>query len=111
MDRDGLDDIDDEYQIDDEYEIDDEYDDPHAEIVPSSRVDQFRRGSLAGAVLNGIALGLREVLEVEKEQAPIVQDASGDPPTPKHVDAELDPDDPAASTVTVRPWLAPGANE
>lgn len=85
----------------------DERDDTDDEIVPSRRIDEFRRGSLAGAVLNGIALGLREVLDpVKREEAPIVQDLSGDPPRPKHVDAQLDPDDPTASTVVVRPWLA-----
>ena len=38
---------------------------------------------------------------------PFVQDADGEPDHPRHVDAHLDPDDPSASSVTVRPWLAP----
>lgn len=78
-----------------------------SEILPSSGVQKFRRNSAMGVVLNGVALGLREVLEVPREEAPIVQEASGEPDTPRHVDAHLDPDDPAASSVTVRPWLSP----
>lgn len=78
-----------------------------SEILPSSGVQKFRRNTAVGAVLNGMALGLRDVFEpVQREEAPIVQDALGEPDTPRHVDAHLDPDDPAASSVTVRPWLS-----
>ncbi len=88
-------------------------DDPAADasalepIAPSRRVDRFRTSTLPGAILNGIALGLREVLEPPKrEDAPLIAEAPGDPPDPRHVETNLDPDDPAASSVTVRPWLA-----
>ncbi|MFN8051812.1 MAG: hypothetical protein U0Q22_10270 [Acidimicrobiales bacterium] len=77
------------------------------EILPSSGVGKFRRNTVAGAVMNGVALGLRDVFDpVVREEAPIVQDAPGEPDDPRHVDTHLDPDDPVASTVTVRPWLA-----
>lgn len=80
---------------------------PIEPIVPSRRVDRFRTSTLPGAILNGIALGLREVLEPPKrEDAPLIAEAPGDPPDPRHVETNLDPDDPAASSVTVRPWLA-----
>lgn len=76
-------------------------------IVPSRRVDRFRTSTFPGAILNGIALGLREVLEPPKrEDAPLIAEAPGDPPDPRHVETNLNPDDPAASSVTVRPWLA-----
>jgi hypothetical protein len=76
-------------------------------ILPSSRVGRFQRNTSSGAVLTGIALGLRDIFDpTVKEEAPIVQDAPGEPPNPRHVTADLDPDDPAASSVTVRPWLA-----
>jgi len=79
-----------------------------SEILPSTGVQKFRRNTAVGAVLNGMALGLRDVFDpVKREEAPIVQDADGEPDVPRHVDAHLDPDDPAASSVTVRPWLAP----
>jgi len=79
--------------------------DDRSEIRPSSAVGKFRRTG-SGAVLGAMALGLREVFEIEKEKPPIQQDASGDPHKPRHVDAHLDPDDPAGSSVTVRPWLS-----
>ena len=82
--------------------------DERSEILPSSGVQKFRRNTAMGAVLNGMALGLRDVFDpVKREEAPIVQDADGEPDHPRHVDAHLDPDDPSASSVTVRPWLAP----
>lgn len=84
-------------------EVDGEVDD--TEITPSSAVGKFRRTS-AGAVLNGVALGLRDVFDpVIREEAPVEQDAPGAPPEPRSVDTHLDPDDPAASSVTLRPWL------
>jgi len=79
-----------------------------SEILPSSGIVKFRRNTAVGAVLNGMALGLRDVFDpAVREEAPIVQDAPGEPDAPRHVDAHLDPDDPSASSVTVRPWLAP----
>lgn len=79
-----------------------------AEILPSSGIQKFRRNTAVGAVLNGMALGLRDIFDpINREEAPIVQDASGEPDQPRHVDAHLDPDDPASSSVTVRPWLSP----
>lgn len=99
-------------EIDDQ--IDDQIDDDitaalaeRDEILPSTGVQKFRRNSAVGAVLNGMALGLRDVFDpVKREEPPIHQDAPGEPPNPRHVDAHLDPDDPTASSVTVRPWLA-----
>ena len=82
--------------------------DDRSEILPSSGVQKFRRNTAVGAVLNGMALGLRDVFDpVQREEAPIVRDADGEPDVPRHVDAHLDPDDPANSSVTVRPWLSP----
>jgi hypothetical protein len=78
--------------------------DPDAggEILPSSRVGKFARNTSAGAVLNAVALGLAEVFDPRvKEEAPIVQDVSGDPDD-RDVHVHLDPDDPAASSVTFR---------
>ena len=88
-------------------EFDDDYgDDRNDPIQPSSTVGKFRRTG-AGMVLNGIALGLAEVFEGSlREDPPIVQEAQGEPDTPRHVEAYLDPDDPAASSVVVRSWRA-----
>ena len=70
------------------------------------QVDEHWRPKVVAA-LNGMALGLRDVFDpVVREEPPIVQDAPGEPHEPRHVDAHLDPDNPAASSVTVRPWRA-----
>jgi hypothetical protein len=91
----------------DEFELDLADPAAHADIEPSSRVGRFARNTASGAILNAVALGLAEVFDPAlKEEAPIVQDADGEPFGRRHVDAVLDPDDPSASRVTVRPWLA-----
>ena len=73
-------------------------------ILPTSAVSKFRRTG-AGAVLGGVALGLRDIFDpVVREEAPMMQEAPGEPDNPRAVDAHLDPDDPTSSSVTVRPW-------
>lgn len=75
-------------------------------ITPSARVGQFRHNTVSGAILAGVAIGLRDVFDpVDREEPPIILDWSGDPPAPRPIDVDLDPDDPAASSVTVRPHL------
>ncbi|HKY15144.1 MAG TPA: hypothetical protein VJM33_09490 [Microthrixaceae bacterium] len=77
--------------------------DQHERIEPSRDVDRFRRTS-AGAILAAGMLGLQQVLDPKKnEDPPIVVESPGEPPGPKHLEFDLDPDDPAASTVTIHP--------
>ena len=77
-------------------------------IEPSSAIGQFRQNTVAGAILGGVAIGLRDIFDpVVREEAPIVQDWAGDPPRPRPIDVDLDPDDPSASSVLVRPHLLP----
>jgi len=74
-----------------------------APITPSRPVDKWRRGSVAGAILTGVAMGLAEVFEPDlKDRAPIVIE-SRDPTEPRAVELALDFDDPAASVVTYHP--------
>ena len=68
--------------------------------------DRWRRASATGAVMTGIALGLREALQVPREEAPIVEQVSGDPPgPPQPLEVRLDPDSPGTAVAVVRPWL------
>jgi hypothetical protein len=77
-----------------------------APIKPSRPVDKWRRGSVAGAILTGVAMGLAEVFEPDlKDRAPIVIEAR-DPSEPRAVELDLDFDDPAASVVTYHPPTA-----
>lgn len=74
-------------------------------IEPSGQLQRWRRGTATGSILGAVALGLREALDTPREEAPIHQDAPGEPPGPRRFDVDLDADDPAASTLTYRPYL------
>jgi hypothetical protein len=71
----------------------------HPEIIrPSRSVDRFR-STTAGMMLSGIGLGLRDILEGPREEAPIEIEAAGEPPFPRQVEIDLHPENPAASVV------------
>ena len=74
------------------------------------RVEAWRRRSALGAVLTGIAIGLGEVFEAEREQPAIVQETSGLPPRDLPVQADLGEASPKRSVVQVRPWLLGSAD-
>jgi hypothetical protein len=69
------------------------------------RVESWRRRSAVGAMLTGLALGLREALEKEKEEPSITLETSGEPPRDLPVEADVEPAAPRKSVVRVRPWL------
>ena len=70
------------------------------------RMEAWRRRTVTGALLTGVARGLGQVFETEREQPAIVAEAPGEPfGPPRPVEAVLDPDDPAASTLLIRRWL------
>ena len=74
------------------------------------RVESWRRRSVTGAILTGFALGLREVLEPERDEPAIVMQVSGEPVRDLAVEAQLNDLQPSESVVTVRPWLlGPGS--
>ncbi|MDA8063600.1 MAG: hypothetical protein M0T80_14440 [Actinomycetota bacterium] len=81
-----------------------------AEAGTPGRVEAWRRRSALGAVLTGIAIGLGEVFEAEREQPAIVQETSGLPPRDLPVQADLGEASPKRSVVQVRPWLLGGAD-
>jgi hypothetical protein len=70
------------------------------------RFERWRRRTATGAMLTGIALGLREALEPEKDRPAMVQPApNGDGDRMKPIDLHLDPDNVEATVAVVRPWL------
>ena len=70
------------------------------------RVEAWRRRTVTGAMLTGIARGLGQVFEPERERAAIVAEMPGAPPPPPGpVEAQIDPDDPEASRLIVRRWM------
>lgn len=67
-----------------------------------SRVVRWSRGSAAGAVLTGMALGLREVLEPPRDESIVIEvDADGEPHD-LPVRLFLEPDDPSGSLCIIR---------
>jgi hypothetical protein len=76
---------------------------PQTALPP--KVESWRRRSATGAVLTGIALGLREVFELEPEKPAIIQEVSGQPVEDLPVEAHVDERRPDESVVTIRPWL------
>ena len=69
-------------------------------------LEEWRRRSATGAILTGIAFGLRQALELPREQPAIVVEAPGEPPgPPKPMELHMDPDRPEETWVIVRPWL------
>jgi hypothetical protein len=68
-------------------------------------IDKFRDTAI-GSVFAAGMLGLRDVLEPERDdKVAIVQDYSGAPPFTEPIVLRLDPDHPEDSIVMVRPWL------
>jgi hypothetical protein len=80
-------------------------DEQHTGLPP--RLESWRRRSAMGAIMSGIALGLKEALEPEKDEPAIVVQVSGEPIGERPVEAQLDDRTPKDSVVTIRPWLLP----
>ena len=69
------------------------------------RFERWRRTTATGAILTGIAFGLREALEHDKERPAIVQPAPGGKPGTEPFELHLDPGHPEYTVAVVRPWL------
>jgi hypothetical protein len=81
---------------------------PRATAEPPAR----RRHGLAGALVTGMALALREVYEPPPEGDGVVEfrPDSGDPPDDEWVTFVFVPGAPTASRLIVRPWLSPAGS-
>jgi hypothetical protein len=67
-----------------------------------TRLISWKRRSIVGAVMAGWALGLREVLETDKDEQIVIEvDADGEPHD-LPIRLMLDPDDPSGSLCIVR---------
>jgi hypothetical protein len=60
---------------------------------------------VAGAILTGIGLGLKEALEPKRDEPAIMIETSGDPPGDLPVEADMAGILPADKVVRIRPWL------
>lgn len=72
----------------------------------STSVKAWRRRTAAGAVLTGVALGMRQALEEPRERPAIVVEASDQPFwPPRPIELRFISDAPAQTWAVVRPWL------
>jgi hypothetical protein len=80
-------------------ETDTEPDDDGVEYAPKPR-------SPGATMLGNAMVGLHDIIYgQEHRDVTIVEEAAGEPLEPEAVDVDIVPDDPDASTITVRPWL------
>ncbi len=70
--------------------------------TPAPRVPHRYRGSMAASALAAGMIGLRDVLEEPKDGRPVVEQFADEGDRERPIEVDLVPDDPAASTVTVR---------
>ena len=71
------------------------------------RFSNWMKRSATGAVMTGIAVGLKEALQPQKKEVPFVIEARGEPDDPdKPIDLHFDPDSPADTVAIIR---RPGA--
>ncbi|TMM16793.1 MAG: hypothetical protein E6G01_07605 [Actinobacteria bacterium] len=81
-------------------------DHPELRTALPPALEDWRRRSATGAILTGIAFGLRQALELPREDPAIVVEAPGEPPgPPQPMELHMDPDRPEEAWVIVRPWL------
>ena len=64
---------------------------------------------MAGALMVGLALGLRDVFEPKhQDRIAVEQPAPGQPLEPQRYEVHLDPSDPTSSFAIYRPWVEDG---
>jgi len=66
-------------------------------------VPQKYRHSLGASVLAAGLLGIRDVIEEPKDDRPVVEQYADEGDVERPIDVYLDPDDPSASVVRIRP--------
>lgn len=73
------------------------------------RFSNWMKRSATGAVMTGIAFGLKEALQPKREEVALVIEAPGEPDDPdKPIDLRFDPESPADTVAIIR---RPGAAE
>jgi hypothetical protein len=86
--------------------------DPYDESDPGKdplRFSNWMKRSATGAVMTGIAVGLKEALQPQKKEVPFVIEARGEPDDPdKPIDLHFDPDSPADTVAIIRRPAAAG---
>jgi len=81
-----------------------------ADAAPEPSGHPLKHRSPGVQLMGAAMLGMHRAIYGDNEpDIVMVVDAEGDPLEPEELEVHIDPDDPDASTVTVRPWLHPDA--
>ena len=75
---------------------------PAADAPTMERIPHRYRRSMGSAALAAGMIGLRDILEDPKDSRPVVEQFADEDDRERPIEVDLDPDDPSASTVTVR---------
>jgi hypothetical protein len=75
---------------------------PPADAPTMERIPHRYRRSMGSAALAAGMIGLRDILEDPKDSRPVVEQFADEDDRERPIEVDLDPDDPSASTVTVR---------
>jgi hypothetical protein len=79
---------------------------PSSSTALPPRWEAWRRTSATGAILTGVALGLQQVFEPQRQEVAIVAPAPTEPLHPTGpVSVQLDAENPSASRILVRAWM------
>lgn len=73
------------------------------DLATSSRVPHRYRTSIGASALAAGMIGLRDVLEDPKDDRPVVEQFADEGDRDRPVEVDLDPDEPSASVVRLRP--------
>ncbi len=67
------------------------------------RFSNWMKRSATGAVMTGIAVGLKEALQTQKKEVPFVIESRDEPDDPdKPIDLHFDPDSPQSTVAIIR---------
>jgi hypothetical protein len=76
------------------------------------RFSNWMKRSATGAVMTGIAVGLKEALQPQKKEVPFVIEARGEPDDPDQpIDLRFDPDSPSDTVAIIRRPSGPAGPE
>jgi len=82
------------------YEVDEFDPSDAAADLPSRKFESWRRRTAVGGIATGIAMGLQEIFQPNRNEPVLVSEAPGDPPdSDRGFRVVLDPDDPTKSRV------------
>ena len=76
---------------------------PPVEPTPATHIPHRYRRSIGASALAAGMIGLRDIIEDPKDDRPVVEQFADEGDRDRPIEVDLDPDDPSASVVRIRP--------